>query len=146
MLTRVLTASAAAAEKTAGQEGKYLIILMNTTGQPPLKELKNRALRQKIFEASIRRNSRGGEFDTREIASRMAKLRAERAKLLGYETIKQAQQLIGDDRAKVRSEADGLQDIYEARSGDRDFPVEIAAAEPLSRTATTRPPARSSTP
>ncbi len=54
--------------------------------------------------------------------------RREVSKLLGYETIKQAQQLIGDDRAKVRSEADGLQDLYEARSGDRDFPAEIAAA------------------
>lgn len=54
--------------------------------------------------------------------------RREVSKLLGYETIKQAQQLIGDDRAKVRSEADGLQDLYEARSGDRDFPTEIAAA------------------
>ena len=54
--------------------------------------------------------------------------RREVSKLLGYETIKQAQQLIGDERAKVRSEADGLQDLYEARSGDRDFPAEIAAA------------------
>ncbi len=54
--------------------------------------------------------------------------RREVSKLLGYETIKQAQQMIGDDRAKVRSEADGLQDLYEARSGDRDFPAEIAAA------------------
>ena len=79
-------ASAAAAAKAAGQEGKYLVILMNTTGQPPLKELKNRALREKIHKASVIRNSRGGEFDTREIVSKVAKLRVERAKLLGYES------------------------------------------------------------
>jgi peptidyl-dipeptidase Dcp len=79
-------ASAAAAAKAAGQDGKYLIILMNTTGQPPLKELKNRALREKIHKASIVRNSRGGEFDTREIVAKVAKLRVERAKLLGYES------------------------------------------------------------
>ena len=78
-------ASAAAAAKTAGHEGKYLVILMNTTGQPPLKELKNRALRERIHKASVHRNSRGGEFDTREILAKAAKLRAERAKLLGYE-------------------------------------------------------------
>jgi peptidyl-dipeptidase Dcp len=78
-------ASAAAAAKAAGLDGKYLIILMNTTGQPPLKELKNRALREKIYNASINRNSKGGEFDTREIVAKAAKLRAERAKLLGYE-------------------------------------------------------------
>jgi peptidyl-dipeptidase Dcp len=78
-------ASAASAAKAAGQEGKYLVILMNTTGQPPLKELKNRALREKIHKASINRNSQGGEFDTREILAKAAKLRAEKAKLLGYE-------------------------------------------------------------
>ena len=78
--------AAAAAAKTAGHDGKYLIILMNTTGQPPLKELKNRALREKIHKASVIRNSRGGEFDTREIVAKVAKLRVERAKLLGYES------------------------------------------------------------
>jgi peptidyl-dipeptidase Dcp len=78
-------ASAATAAKDAGHEGKFLIILMNTTGQPPLKELKNRALREKIHKASIQRNSRGGQFDTREILAKAAKLRAEKAKLLGYE-------------------------------------------------------------
>lgn len=78
-------ASAAAAAKAAGHDAKYLVILMNTTGQPPLKELKNRALREKIHKASIDRNSKGGEFDTREIVAKVAKLRAERAKLLGYE-------------------------------------------------------------
>ena len=46
--------------------------------------MKNRALRQRIMEASLTRGSKGGEFDTREIVSRIAKLRAERAALLGY--------------------------------------------------------------
>jgi exonuclease SbcC len=54
--------------------------------------------------------------------------RREVSKLLGYETIKQAQNLIGDDRSKARTDADALQDLYEARSGDRDFPAEITAA------------------
>ena len=78
----------AAAEKAAkedGKEGKFVIRMMNTTGQPSLANLKNRALRQRIMETSLARNSKGGEFDNREVVYKIAKLRAERAQLLGYE-------------------------------------------------------------
>lgn len=77
-------AAAASAAKAAGHEGKYLIRLLNTTGQPALASLQNRALRQRLFEASVNRNSRGGEFDNREVIAKLAKARAERAALLGY--------------------------------------------------------------
>lgn len=77
-------AAAAEAAKARGLEGKYVIALLNTSGQPPLASLQNRALRQRILEASLTRGSRGGEFDTRETIARIAKLRAERAVLLGY--------------------------------------------------------------
>jgi peptidyl-dipeptidase Dcp len=77
-------ATLAAAAKAAGREGKFLIALQNTTGQPPLTELKHRATREKIFAASLARGSRGGEFDNRAIVARIARLRAERAQLLGY--------------------------------------------------------------
>ncbi|MBA3387677.1 MAG: M3 family metallopeptidase, partial [Chthoniobacterales bacterium] len=77
-------AAAAAAAKDENKDGKFAIRLQNTTSQPPLAMLKNRALRQRIMEASLTRNSRGGEFDNREVVSRIAKLRAERATLLGY--------------------------------------------------------------
>lgn len=77
-------AAAAAAAKAAGHEGKFQIILMNTSGQPPLASLSNRALRERIHRASLQRNSRGGEFDNRAIVARLARLRAERAALLGY--------------------------------------------------------------
>ena len=76
--------AAASAAKAAGQEGKFLIRLTNTTGQPPLASLSNRALREKIMAASLARGSRGGEFDTRPVITRLATLRAERAALLGY--------------------------------------------------------------
>ncbi|MDQ6860090.1 MAG: M3 family metallopeptidase [Verrucomicrobiota bacterium] len=78
----------AAAEKAAkedGQEGKFVLRMQNTSTQPPLSTLKNRALRQRIMETSLARNSHGGEWDNREVVSRIAKLRAERATLLGYE-------------------------------------------------------------
>src|SRR5467141_2720972 len=78
-------ASVSAAAKAERKEGKFVIQLQNTTGQPLLGSLKNRLLRQRIMDASLARNSKGGEFDTRNVVLRTAQLRAERAKLLGYE-------------------------------------------------------------
>src|SRR5437016_6596541 len=78
-------ASVTAAAKDEHQEGKFVLRLQNTTGQPVLGSLQNRALRARIMQASLSRNSKGGPFDTREIIIRTAQLRAERAKLLGYE-------------------------------------------------------------
>ena len=77
-------ASAALAAKEAGKEGKFLIALMNTSGQPALETLTNRDLRLRIMEASLRRNSQGGEFDNLQVVARIAKLRAEQAELLGF--------------------------------------------------------------
>ena len=84
-LTENAIAAAEKAAKEDGKEGKFVIRLMNTTGQPSLANLKNRALRQRIMETSLTRNSRGGEFDNREVVPKIARLRAERAQLLGYE-------------------------------------------------------------
>jgi peptidyl-dipeptidase Dcp len=77
-------AAAASAAKADGKEGKFVLRMLNTTGQPPLASLQNRALREKIMQTSLARNSHGGEFDNREVVSRTAKLRAERATMLGY--------------------------------------------------------------
>lgn len=76
--------TAAQAATAAGHPGKYLIRLQNTTSQPPLSSLTNRTLREKVMSASLARGSRGGEFDNREIVAKLARLRAERAALLGY--------------------------------------------------------------
>lgn len=77
-------AAAAEAAKEDGKEGKYVIRLMNTTGQPVLTNLANRPLREKIMQASLARGSQGGEFDNRELVSRLVRLRAEHAVLLGH--------------------------------------------------------------
>jgi peptidyl-dipeptidase Dcp len=77
-------ATAANDAKAAGHEGKFLIRLTNTTGQPPLASLENRSVRAKVMAASLARGSRGGEFDNRQLVTRMARLRAVRAALLGY--------------------------------------------------------------
>jgi len=77
-------AATAAAAKAAGKEGQFLIPLLNTTGQPALTSLQNRALREKIMAASLARGSHGGDYDNRAVAARIALLRAQRAELLGY--------------------------------------------------------------
>ena len=77
-------ATAASVAKSRGLEGKYVLTLLNTTGQPPESQLTNRAVRQRLHEASIVRGSRGGEYDNRELISKIMTIRANRAKLLGY--------------------------------------------------------------
>jgi peptidyl-dipeptidase Dcp len=92
-------AAAADVAKTRKLDGKYVITLLNTTGQPPESELTDRATRQKLHEASVARGSHGGEFDNRAIISRIMKLRAERANLLGYPN--HAAYVLEDETAKT---------------------------------------------
>ncbi|HUO09913.1 MAG TPA: M3 family metallopeptidase [Phycisphaerae bacterium] len=75
--------TAAEAAKARGLEGKWVITLQNTTMQPVLAQLKDRALRKRIYTASISRNQGGAEDNTTVIAKIVA-LRAEKARLLGY--------------------------------------------------------------
>ncbi|MRV71018.1 dipeptidyl carboxypeptidase II [Duganella sp. FT92W] len=76
--------AAAAAAKARGLEGKFAIPVTNTTGQASLSVLTNRAVRQRLLDASMARGSHGGEFDNRDVVLKVARLRAEKAALLGY--------------------------------------------------------------
>ena len=91
----------AAAAEAAKRElpGKYVITLLNTSGQPPLDSLENRGVRERLLKASLARGSRGNEFDTTAIVARTAKLRAERAALLGYPD--HATYVLEDETAKT---------------------------------------------
>jgi peptidyl-dipeptidase Dcp len=72
--------------EAAGARGLdgWLIPITNTTTQPVLESLEDRALREEVFRASIGRGL-SGVHDTRDVLVRSARLRAERAALLGYE-------------------------------------------------------------
>ena len=76
--------AAAEEAKKRGLDGKYVLAVVNTSSQPPLASLKNRATRERLMAASLNRGSRGGQYDARALVLRLAKLRAERAALLGY--------------------------------------------------------------
>ncbi len=85
-LTQAQKDSYAQGAKAKKLDGKWLIPLKNTTQQPPLSSLTVRATRQKLFEASWSRAEKGDSNDTRSTIVRIATIRAQKAKLLGYQS------------------------------------------------------------
>ena len=76
--------AAAQAAKDRHLDGKWVLTLQNTTQQPLLQDLTDRPTRQALFEASWSRAEKGDANDTRALIERLAQLRAQRAKLLGF--------------------------------------------------------------
>src|SRR2546423_3994302 len=127
-------AAAADRAKELKLNGKWVLALQNTTQQPAMTFLKNRALRQRLYNASVSRGNHGGENDTKAIVSRLAQLRAQRAKLLGYpdhatftlddqmaKTPQAAEKLLTGivpaATAKARDEAARMQKLIDAEKG-----------------------------
>src|SRR5262252_6992200 len=96
-------AAAAEAAKLRKVPGKWVLALQNTTQQPQLASLANRALRARLLKSSEERCSHGGDNDTRAIAARLAQLRAQKAKLLGFPDY--ASYVLDDQMAKTPSNA-----------------------------------------
>lgn len=67
-----------------GSKAPYCIVIINTTQQPILASLDNRDLRRRVYEASVHRADGSGKYNTFPIVVELAKLRAEKAKLMGY--------------------------------------------------------------
>ncbi|RLJ23458.1 peptidyl-dipeptidase Dcp [Chryseobacterium sp. 7] len=99
-------AAAASDAKTAGQPGKYLLALQNTTQQPLLQNLKNRATREKLFKASWTRAEKGDANDTRSTIEQLAKLRLKKAQILGKKNF--AEWKLQDQMAKTPEAATKL--------------------------------------
>ncbi len=91
--------AAAAEAKKRGLDGQFLVPVVNTTQQAPLAVLTNRDTRERLLASSMARGSRGGEFDNRAVVLKIAKLRAERANLLGYPN--HAAYMLEDQTAKT---------------------------------------------
>jgi peptidyl-dipeptidase Dcp len=133
-LTDAEITEAAEAAKAAGKAGKFVVALVNTTGQPVTQNLASHASREKVMAASLARGSRGGEFDNRAVVADIAKKRAERAVLLGYpnhaayqleeQTVgsvdtlnKLLAQLAPPAVANARKDAAGMQAMIDAEKG-----------------------------
>lgn len=130
---------AAAAQKAKENklEGKWMISLQNTTQQPSLLSLTNRATRQKILEASLNRAEKSDSNDTRKTIVRIAEIRAQKAKLLGFTNYAQwklrdqmAQtpeavntflaKLVPATAAKVKTESGEIQALINQQKGGFD--------------------------
>jgi peptidyl-dipeptidase Dcp len=140
-------AQLAAAAQSAGKRNAkgYLIPLQNTTQQPVLESLSSRPTRESIFGSSWNRAEHGDANDTREIITRLAQLRAQRARILGFpshaawkledqmaKTPEAALQfmdaLVPVAAAKAAAEAKDMQAVIDAQQGgfqlqpwDREF-------------------------
>ena len=77
-------AVAQAEARARGLEDRWLLVLQNTTQQPALQSLTDRATREALFTAGVTRTEKGDENDTRELILRLAQVRAEQARLLGF--------------------------------------------------------------
>jgi peptidyl-dipeptidase Dcp len=99
-------AVAGEAATSRGEVGKYVLNLLLPTAQPALASLENRALRERVFAASVSRGNRDNEFDNKETLARIAALRAERAGLLGHPH--HAAYVISDQTARTAQAAVGL--------------------------------------
>lgn len=97
--------SAAAAAQARGLNGRWLIALQHATVQPILANLNNRALRERIYRASIGRGN-GGADDTTAIVAQIVQLRAQRAELLGYPS--HAAYQLADQGAKTTAAVSAL--------------------------------------
>lgn len=130
-----LVAAAAQTAAERGLEGKHAITLARSSIEPFLQFSARRDLREKAFRAWTLRGETGGVTDNRAIAAEIVALRAERAKLLGFETY--AEFRLADRMAKTpaaaldllhsvwspaltqaRSDADALQAIVAAEGGN----------------------------
>ncbi len=126
-------ARAAAAER--GSPGKFAITLARSSCETFLQFSSRRDLREKVFQAWIRRGENGGATDNRAIIAETVRLRAERAKLLGFATFadyrlddqmaktpaaarKLLEEVWGRARAKAAAERDALQKMIAAEGGN----------------------------
>ena len=100
--------AAADAAKARGLQGKWVITLQNTTQQPLLSQLTDRATRKRLFDASWNRTERGDPDDTRATIARIAQIRAEKAQLLGYPDF--AAWRLTDQMAKTPANVDAFLD------------------------------------
>jgi len=78
--------AAAETARERGLDGKYVVTLVLPTGHPWLASLTDRQSRERIMAASRARGIRGGENDNRDLVLEITRLRAERARLLGFDT------------------------------------------------------------
>ena len=127
--------AAAEAAKDRGLAGKYLVTLVLPTGHPYLDALTNPDLRARIMDASRARGSRGGANDNRELVLEITRLRAKRARLLGFSN--HAAYVTADETAKTPEAVAAMLGrlapvaARNARSEQDDLQLQVADGAPI---------------
>ena len=120
--------------ESRGGKAPYAIVIVNTTQQAILASLDNRDLRRRVFDASRRRADGGGTFNTFPLVVEIAKLRAEKAELMGYKNYASyslektmaknsdnvynfLKQLIAEYKPKVAAETKAIEDYAKKQMG-----------------------------
>lgn len=85
-LPESIVASAAETAKSSGQEGKWAFTTQRPSIFPFMTYSTNRQLRNEIYKAYTNRANNGNEYDNNKVLAQIVKIRAERAKLLGYKS------------------------------------------------------------
>ncbi len=115
-----------------GHPGKYALAMVNTTQQPQLASLTNRATRQKLFEASVNRTSGGDKYDLTGIISDLAELRASKAALLGqpnYAAYALYDRMVKDPAKAIAFMEDFVPAVAATQTRERAMLEEMAASE-----------------
>jgi peptidyl-dipeptidase Dcp len=102
-LSEADVSAAAEAARERGVPGRWVLPLQNTTQQPWQEFLRRRDVRKRLFRAATHRADRGDANDTRAIIRRLAELRAQQARLLGYASA--ADYVLADQMAKTPAAA-----------------------------------------
>ncbi|MGO4840221.1 M3 family metallopeptidase, partial [Rhizobiaceae sp. 2RAB30] len=103
-----LKSAMAEAAETRGQAGKYAVTLSRSIYEPFTTFSERRDLREKAFKAFTRRGQNGGATDNGDVVKRTLALRAEKARLLGYDSF--AALKLDDTMAKKPEAVFGLLD------------------------------------
>ncbi|MBE7220389.1 MAG: M3 family metallopeptidase, partial [Caulobacteraceae bacterium] len=107
-LPPALRDAAAQAGAERGMPGKHVVTLGRSLIEPFLRFSARRDLRETAFRAFATRGEHEGEHDNRPVVAEMARLRAERAALLGFPTY--AHLKLDDTMAKTPEAVRGLLD------------------------------------
>ena len=131
-LPEFLRNAMAEAAELRGQKGRYAVTLSRSIYEPFTTFSERRDLREKAFRGFAMRGENGGASDNREVVKKTLELRAEKAKLLGYESY--AALKLDDTMAKTADAVFGLLDPVwdKAREKAAEDQVELqrlAAAE-----------------
>ncbi|PAW36539.1 dipeptidyl carboxypeptidase II [Pantoea vagans] len=128
-------AVAQAEAQARGLEKSWLLVLQNTTQQPALQSLADRATREALYKAGVTRTEKGDENDTRELVLRLAQVRAEQARLLGFTSYAEwklqdqmaktpdaalafMRNIVPAARARAEREAAAIQQTIDKQQGD----------------------------